>query len=801
MVGATVSNYKILERLGGGGMGIVYKAQDLRLNRSVALKFLPPDLTRDARAKQRFIQEAQTASALDHPNICTIHEVGETPEGQLFISMACYEGETLKQRIGRAPLSPGEVIDLARQIAKGLAKAHEKGIVHRDINPANIMVTADGMVKILDFGLAKLAGSARFTQSGTTVGTIPYMSPEQVSGENLDHRSDIWSFGVVVYEMLTGRLPFRGDHAPAVIYSIMNEAPLTLDAIRSDVPAELVSIVARCLEKNRDARAASMAEILKLLGPTGETAAFRPRRGHRRTWNYVSIAGVVFVGGAVALWALLPLFEKAPRITTGRVNLAILRFSNPPGDTLTSQWPPLIQSMLEDHLLGTDNLGVLPWGTLETIQQSGLGRLASQGRSPYSIFNEQADATLILTGSIVPTKSGYRIHADLVDAVQGVLRFSTEGEATRDRDLEIVVPLLATRVRDHLLVEEMPANPDTALQPWYKRRSRSVEAQKAFLEASTYLYRGEAGADELLRRALELDSTFISPRVWLISGLLARGKRDEALKHQRVLEGLEPAANGFEKALIRWCRKYLERDLMGQIQAMNAALEYSHHNSILLVNLSDAYYQNGDYRSALDAILPVYRVQWHFPDLNANVARCYAKLAQYDDARRILDEALANPPVDWETHSFLSALLMHQGDSTESDRQTHLAQKRFNEKERRLERLYHTLGSDFFDLGAYSRAADYFRRALQVDPTSSRDHVGLGDALFELQRSNEAAQEYQTALRTDSTWWRAHLMLATIATLKGDRSIAAEHFASYLRLQPTGRIADTVRQHRNRVRQ
>jgi len=457
--------------------------------------------------------------------------------------------------------------------------------------------------------------------------------------------------------------------------------------------------------------------------------------------------------------------------------------------------------MMEGYLLGTENLAVLPWGTLESIQQSGLGGPISRSGSPYSIFRDQADATLILTGSIAPTRNGFRIHADLVDAVQGVLRFSTDGEASGERDLETVIPLLANQVRDHLLVEEMPANPDTALRPWYKRRSRSLEAEKAFLEASTYLYRGEAGADALLRHALELDSTFISPRVWIISGLLARGKRDEALQHQKVLDGLEPNANGFEKAMIRWCRKYLERDLVGQIQAMNAALEYSHQNNILLANLSDAYYQNGDYRSALDAILPVYKVKWRFPDLYANVSRCYAKLAQFDEARRVLDEALSTPPVDWETHSILSAVLMHQRDSSGSEHQVRLAQQRFSEKERRPERLYYTLGSDFLDMGEYSRAAVHFRRALQVEPTNPRDHVGLGDALFELGRSIEAAKEYQTALQMDSTWWRAHLMLASIAPLEGGEKAATDHFESFLRLQPTGRIADTVRQHISRVRQ
>ncbi len=227
MIGKTISHYKILEKFGEGGIGVVYKAEDLKLKRIVALKFLSPDLTRDPEAKERFIQEAQAASALDHPNICNIHEIDETKpapadagDGQMFICMAYYDGETLKKKIARGQLSVDSVIDIPIQIAQGLIKAHEHGIVHRDIKPGNIMITKDGMVKILDFGLAKLAGQVRLTKTGTTIGTIAYMSPEQARGKEVDHRSDIWSYGVLLYELLTGQLPFRGEYEAAIIDEI-----------------------------------------------------------------------------------------------------------------------------------------------------------------------------------------------------------------------------------------------------------------------------------------------------------------------------------------------------------------------------------------------------------------------------------------------------------------------------------------------------------------------------------------------------------------------------------------------------
>ena len=262
MIGATISHYKILEKLGGGGMGVVYKAQDTKLKRTVALKFLPPDLTRDPQAKERFTHEAQAASALDHPNICNIHDIGETDDGQLFIVMACYQGESLKERLQRGSLGIDEALEIAGQVALGLSKAHEKGIAHRDIKPANIMLTNDGGAKILDFGLAKLAGRVRLTRTGTTVGTVAYMSPEQARGEEVDERTDIWSLGVVLYEMMTGRLPFESDYDQAMIYSILSEQPNPLRSIRPDVPAEVEQVVKKALQKDLRGRFQHMDEFL-----------------------------------------------------------------------------------------------------------------------------------------------------------------------------------------------------------------------------------------------------------------------------------------------------------------------------------------------------------------------------------------------------------------------------------------------------------------------------------------------------------------------------------------------------------
>lgn len=273
MIGKVISHYKILAKLGEGGMGVVYKVLDVKLDRHTVLKFLPPDLTRDRQAKERFIIEAKAASSLDHPNVCTIYEINETDDEQLFIAMAYYEGETLKEKVASGQLSVNSVIEIATQIASGLARAHEAGIVHRDIKPSNLVITKRNEVKIIDFGLAKLAGQQHLTKSGATLGTVAYMSPEQAQGMPVDHRTDIWSLGVVMYEMLTGQLPFQGHYDQAVMYAIVNTDPQPVMQLRPETPEGLAQVVGKALNKNPAERYQHIDELLDELKAGGKQSA------------------------------------------------------------------------------------------------------------------------------------------------------------------------------------------------------------------------------------------------------------------------------------------------------------------------------------------------------------------------------------------------------------------------------------------------------------------------------------------------------------------------------------------------
>jgi len=263
-IGGRVAHYEVGERIGGGGMGIVHRARDTRLDRTVALKFLPAHMNADRTARSRFLVEAQAAAALDHPHICTIHEIGTAPDGRLFISMPCYEGETLREKIERGPLDVEEAIEFSVQVARGLAKAHEVGVIHRDIKPANVLVTTDGIAKIVDFGLAKLSG-VELTKTGMAMGTVAYMSPEQALGTDVTARTDLWSLGVMLYEMLAGGRPFTGENSVAMLHAILKREPDPIGQRRSDLPPELESLVHACLVKEAVDRCPAASEVVERL--------------------------------------------------------------------------------------------------------------------------------------------------------------------------------------------------------------------------------------------------------------------------------------------------------------------------------------------------------------------------------------------------------------------------------------------------------------------------------------------------------------------------------------------------------
>lgn len=315
MIGRTVSHYRIVEKLGSGGMGVVYRAVDTTLGRDVALKFLPTELTREPVARQRFEAEARAAAAIEHPNICTVHEIDETDDGQMFISMAYCPGCSLRSRVKNGPVPVAEAVRIAIEAGRGLAAAHARGIVHRDVKSANIVLTGDGRVKIVDFGLAKLDGHEGLTRTGATIGTTAYLSPEQARGKPVDARTDIWALGIVLFELLTGRLPFEGLHEQAMVYAILNHEPTRAGDLRHEVPLLLERVIAKALEKPPARRYLSMGDMVRDLEDVArriETGDVRRRLLHvrldARQRRIATVAGglvlVAAVGTAILLWRL-----------------------------------------------------------------------------------------------------------------------------------------------------------------------------------------------------------------------------------------------------------------------------------------------------------------------------------------------------------------------------------------------------------------------------------------------------------------------------------------------------------------
>ena len=500
MIGKTISHYRILEKLGEGGMGVVYKAEDTKLKRIVALKFLPPELTRDADAKARFIQEAQAASALDHPNICTIHEIDETAEGQLFICMACHEGETLKEKIRAGHLATKEAVDIALQIGRGLAKAHIQGIVHRDIKPANIIVTDDGVAKILDFGLAKLTGGVRLTRASSTLGTVAYMSPEQAGGKDVDRRTDIWSLGVVLYEMLAGRLPFKGDYEQAMTYSILNEAPLSLVTLRPDAPKELQHILGKALAKRPDERYKDMREMIADLEAcdkkleTVNAAAGSSKAGRSKRLLPYALAACAVLGAMIVLGRYYIFAPPEKPITS----LAVLPFQNLSADPEQEYFSDGITEALISELSKIKALRV--------ISRTSVMRFKKTDKSlPEIAARLSVDA--VVQGSVQRVQDEVRVTAQLVRAApEKHLWASTYTQSYRN------ILALESEVAQAIAREINVAVTPSEQERMARTRAVNPEAHEAYLKGK-YFWAKSSPSDwyksiQYFQQAIDKDSTY-----------------------------------------------------------------------------------------------------------------------------------------------------------------------------------------------------------------------------------------------------------------------------------------------------
>ena len=417
MVGENVSHFRINAEIGRGGMGVVYQAEDTQLGRTVALKFLPPHLTSDPDAKSRFITEARTASALDHPALCTIHEIGETDDGQLFIAMGYYEGETLKERLQRETLDVKSAVDIVRRLAEGLAEAHSRDIVHRDVKPANIFLCANGQVKLLDFGVAKLVGGTGLTQSGQIIGTAAYMSPEQAAGDPIDHRVDIWALGVVLREMITGRSPFEAEFIQSCIYLIMQQDPEPLAGDYKDVTPELDRVMARMLAKKADERYQRLEHFLSDLDTVlgGGTPADSGQGLRFSLRKSVIFAAILVVLGGAAWMVFGP--EGSP--PSSRKSVAVLPCVDRE-ETAETTW--FSEGVTDDLIMKLAGLG-----SLRVINPMSVQEYKGTDKSLARIA-EELDVDLLLRSTISQNGDSLRFSAQLIAPETGEIVWANNYE-------------------------------------------------------------------------------------------------------------------------------------------------------------------------------------------------------------------------------------------------------------------------------------------------------------------------------------------------------------------------------------
>jgi eukaryotic-like serine/threonine-protein kinase len=452
MLGQTISHYRILEKLGEGGMGVVFRAHDTRLDRSVALKFLAPNISHNRLEKNRFLHEARAASALDHPNICTVYEISETPDGQLFLVMPAYKGTSLDRKIEEGPIDLREAAGIAIQIAEGLRAAHDNGIIHRDIKSSNIMITDKGQVKIMDFGLAQKNGTTRNTRQDSVIGTVLYMSPEQARGDQIDRRSDLWSLGVVLYEMVTGKLPFTAEYDQAVIYRILNDEPEPVTALRPDVPPGLQTVLSGCLQKDRDKRYQSVDELLPDLGNLIEPAAPQVDGLNRRSGIRRVARPVVIIPSALLLMVLLTgiiwLTGSRPALPFAERDwVLITEFDNQTGDEIFDR---ALNAAFSASLCQSMYVNIFPPVRLAEVLQR-MDRDAGDG------INEQTGIEICLRegirGLIMPLISrvgdNYSITVRLIDPETGLtMRSYIEAAQSRDHILPSLDVIIRKLRRD-----------------------------------------------------------------------------------------------------------------------------------------------------------------------------------------------------------------------------------------------------------------------------------------------------------------------------------------------------------------
>lgn len=670
MIGHTILQYKILEKLGEGGMGVVYKAQDTKLNRTVALKFLPQHLTSTEEERARFMQEAQAAAALNHPHICTIYGIEEY-EGKQFIEMEYVDGVTLRSKVAEKKSGSffpvNDAVSLAIQIGEALQEAHAKGIVHRDIKAENIMINARNQVKVMDFGLAKLKGSMKLTRTSSTVGTLAYMAPEQIQGGDVDARSDIFSFGVVVFEILSGHLPFRGEHDAAMMYSILNEEPESLLKNRNDLPTDLDRIVHRALEKDPGDRYQHVDDMVSefrrlqkqtsrvvrpdVAVPRSDQQAEVGKSTFPKKIFLLGIAGLIIVAVLISLF----LFRSGGPVKTGlpagRKMLTVLPFENL-GSPDQEYFADGITEEITSKLSSLSGLGVIARSSAMQYKKT---------TKPVKQIGDELGVSYILQGTVRWENSGGAVHVrvtpQLINVADGTQIWSQPSEAVMASAFTLQSDIAAQVASALDLTLLQGEKQSLAAMP-----TENSAAYDYYLRANEYMYRSTQESDyrvaeQMLEQAVRADQNFAlayarlgelnSHIYWEYYDHTDQRvrKSKEAAEHALQLDPTLPDAHG----AMGWYYYHCLRDYAKAIKEFGTALSAQPNNIDLLLGIGSVYRRQGDFENTLKEFKLAQQIDPRSPAMAGNVAETEIFMRNYSDARRTLDLAMALAPTaaDW----------------------------------------------------------------------------------------------------------------------------------------------------------
>jgi eukaryotic-like serine/threonine-protein kinase len=663
ILGRTISHYRVIEKLGGGGMGVVYKAEDTRLHRAVGLKFLPAEMLHDSAALERFRREAQAASALNHPNICTIYDIGEQ-DGQQFIAMEFLDGETLKQSISGKPPSLDEMLELSIQIADALRAAHAQGIIHRDIKPANIFVTKVGNAKVLDFGLAKFSPVSEgglsvmptatqdtlLTSPGSTVGTVAYMSPEQARGEELDARTDLFSFGAVLYEMATGRMAFPGNSAAVIYESILNRTPVPASQINEALPPKLNEIIGKAIEKDRKLRYQSAADIRtdlqRLMRDTaserqsaGSSAALRDKFVPRR---HGRITRIVIVPTVAAVMALAIgsyfYFHRTPKLTD-KDTIVLADFDNKTSDEV---FDGTLRQGLSVQLEQSPFLSIISdeqvQRTLQMMDQRPNAKLTPE--IARELCQRTASAA-VLDGSIAQIGTQYLLTLKVVNCASGESLASTEAQASDKNHVLDALAKTAVEIRSKL--GESLSTVQKFDTPLEQATTPSLEALKAFsLGFQIHNTVGDAAAVPFYRQAIELDPNFALAYAWLGLAYNGFGELSMDVECDRKAYELRDRTSEPEKYFITArFHKVVTGNVEKAEEALQLWIQAYPRSALPHTYLAGAVYPDtAQYEKAVEEGREAVRLSPNFSPSYYVPIRDYIYLNRIDEAKATYEQAL-----------------------------------------------------------------------------------------------------------------------------------------------------------------